>query len=172
MVVKTMFKRVVYLYRWKDLFNARPFYVGSTDDLKRRDRQHTHDPGFYCDKQDLLPSLQALMFLSMHSKCVQIEDVAPSRQIRRCAERTGGYLPVTFKVLVIRGIGSKNHKGSDGETIGNTRWHICRGHRRKYTSDAPLFGKSWGVGTFWTPKHFRGDVKNGVVDKVYEVAVP
>lgn len=45
--------------------------------------------------------------------------------------------------------------------------HICRGHFATYTPESPLFGKY--VGDFWRPDHVRGNSKQGVVVKDYNV---
>src|SRR5205823_1725124 len=45
--------------------------------------------------------------------------------------------------------------------------HICRGHFKNYTEDAPLFGKR--VGTYWWGAQVRGKAEEGVVEKDYRV---
>lgn len=47
--------------------------------------------------------------------------------------------------------------------------HICRGHFKTYTPDAPLFGQH--VGTYWWPAVARGDKTAGEVVKDYRVRV-
>jgi len=116
--------------------------------------------------QTLLPCLQAMMFLSMHSKSVRTVDMLPSRQVRRHAERSGEEPPTVFKVLQIGGMS----RGGEPTGAGSSQpFHICRGHRRKYTAERPLFGKF--VGTFWIEHHTKGSKQVGVVDKVYEMAL-
>lgn len=48
--------------------------------------------------------------------------------------------------------------------------HLCRGHFKTYTADAPLFGRT--VGTVWCPQHARGKIENGAVIKDYSVKAP
>ena len=48
--------------------------------------------------------------------------------------------------------------------------HICRGHFVTYTQEAPLFGRM--TGTFWKPMHLRGNKKEGVVVKEYQIKAP
>jgi len=51
------------------------------------------------------------------------------------------------------------------------RFHICRGHFKHYTEEAPLFGKL--VGVFWCPAHKKGSSELGEVKKDYSVrAIP
>jgi hypothetical protein len=45
--------------------------------------------------------------------------------------------------------------------------HICRGHFKSYTEDAPLFGKH--TGTYWWADRVRGDRSRGRVEKDYAV---
>lgn len=45
--------------------------------------------------------------------------------------------------------------------------HLCRGHFKTYTDDAPLFGKF--TGRYWWPPHVRGSLEVGLVEKDYEV---
>ncbi len=71
-----------------------------------------------------------------------------------------------YHVLKISGSfsGSTESKGGTVEKA----MHICRGHFSRYTEEKPLFGKYAGL--FWIPMHVRGSVKNGVVDKDYQLA--
>lgn len=57
--------------------------------------------------------------------------------------------------------------GSPG-TEQEKRMHLCQGHFRTYTDDAPLFGKL--TGRFWIPAHIRGNEETGVVKKDYHVS--
>lgn len=47
--------------------------------------------------------------------------------------------------------------------------HICRGHFKTYTDEAPLMGRF--VGTYWWDAHVRGRDKAHVVDKDYETQI-
>lgn len=53
-------------------------------------------------------------------------------------------------------------KGDEhSHTGGKQRLHICRGHFKVYTEEAPLMGKC--VGRYWFPTCLKGDAKIGVV---------
>lgn len=54
-----------------------------------------------------------------------------------------------------------------GVNIGAMPVHLCRGHFKVFTAEKPLFGK-W-VGIFWWQPQVRGNKKNGVVVKDYEL---
>jgi hypothetical protein len=45
--------------------------------------------------------------------------------------------------------------------------HICRGHFKTFTDEAPLFGKH--TGQYWWPQHVRGHAGEGMVIKGYAV---
>lgn len=49
----------------------------------------------------------------------------------------------------------------------NVAFHMCRGHFKTYTKDAPLFGKY--VGTFWWQPQARGTIDEGIIEKEYFV---
>ena len=48
--------------------------------------------------------------------------------------------------------------------------HLCRGHFKTFTADAPLLGRATGT-YFWAP-HIRGTQNEGVVIKDYRVQAP
>ena len=45
--------------------------------------------------------------------------------------------------------------------------HLCRGHVREYTNQAPLFGKY--TGRFFIHEHLRGDSELGKIEKEYRI---
>lgn len=45
--------------------------------------------------------------------------------------------------------------------------HICRGHFKHYTEEAPLFGHY--TGTVWCPMHLKGDENIGTIKKDYKI---
>jgi hypothetical protein len=70
-----------------------------------------------------------------------------------------------YHTLVVRkGFSDSDGPGQKTETMP---LHVCRGHYRTYTADAPLFGRY--TGRYYVPSHARGTAKNGIVDKDYVV---
>ena len=47
--------------------------------------------------------------------------------------------------------------------------HLCRGHFKTFSEEAPLFGKF--TGTYWWEPQLRGDASRGRLDKEYRVRV-
>lgn len=92
-----------------------------------------------------------------------------SKTSNRAAKRHGG-TPDSYRyhTLVVRPPGAKSDTPS--QDIGIMPRHVCRGHFSEY---GPEFGKGllFGryAGRFYIPPHLKGDKKNGVVEKDYEV---
>lgn len=57
--------------------------------------------------------------------------------------------------------------GGGGGSHGSPALHKVRGHFKRYTEDAPLFGKH--VGTYWWPWQVRGTAESGAIISDYEV---
>lgn len=70
-----------------------------------------------------------------------------------------------YYTLKIGNISGK--KCSEDKGLWNNSLHICRGHFRTYTDDAPLFGKYHG--TYWVPMHLKGSEEIGTVKKDYKI---
>lgn len=85
------------------------------------------------------------------------------------AKRHGGKSDdYRYHTLIIRPAGSKG----DSPTInfGIMPHHVCRGHFAEYGEEfgkGLLFGRL--SGRFYIPPHLKGDKKNGVVEKDYEI---
>lgn len=60
----------------------------------------------------------------------------------------------------------KAFESVDPTNIHN-RVHLCRGHFKEYTAEAPLFGKYTGL--WWWQPNIRGQNRKGIVMKDYEV---
>lgn len=114
------------------------------------------------------PSMIATCFA--HCKGVKQDEVRPSRQVMRQAQREGRKA-VTYKVLNIDPARAILTREGDVSHNGVSKaLHICRGHFAHYTADAPLFGKH--VGTYYIPMHTRGSLAKGRVVKDYNVLTP
>jgi len=53
------------------------------------------------------------------------------------------------------------------EPLSHNRVHLCRGHFKEYTVEHPLFGHYTGL--FWWQPHVRGQNKDGIVMKDYNI---
>lgn len=73
---------------------------------------------------------------------------------------------------VVKGVPKTKHMGDvpwDYKSPADVAFHMCRGHFKTYTEDAPLFGKY--TGTFWWQPQARGKKESGVITKDYSVTL-
>lgn len=111
---------------------------------------------------------ESMLLLGCKNVSLAARDPDP-KQAKIATKRHGptphGY---RYHVLVVRPAGSK--PGTPGQEIGNMPRHVCRGHFAEY---GPKYGKGklFGrlEGRFYIPPHMKGNAKNGVVEKDYEV---
>jgi hypothetical protein len=119
--------------------------------------------------QNMFPVLLTVSF--MHCKNVDLHPVAPPEKLSRKHQKQHGHELVRYHVLdvaPIRRILDKYRKGNREDL--RRALHICRGHFKTFTPDAPLLGR--GVGTYWWAPHVRGSKEDGIVLKDYRVAAP
>ena len=108
---------------------------------------------------------QTLIFLS----CKNIVATSIKPPVKLQAKRVKlGKLPLfTYKVLTIKTGTKQNPKYSFNFKFDPKRIHLCMGHYKEYTVEAPLFGKIVGR-YFWKP-HVRGTNTDGIIIKDYQI---
>lgn len=119
--------------------------------------------------QLLFPVLLSISL--MHCKNVQLRAVDPPEKLSRRHRKEHGRELVRYHVLEvdsIRRILDKYRKG-DREDLRRAL-HICRGHFKTFTPDAPLLGRH--IGMYWWEPHVRGSKESGAVLKDYRVRAP
>lgn len=114
------------------------------------------------------PALLTLGFLH----CKNVERVEhPATPVKKKAKRRGLIGKSRYFTLEIEAM--RKVLESDGEIgsrgLGNAL-HICRGHFKTFTADAPLLGKA--TGTYWWSPQVRGKRDQGVITKDYAVSPP
>lgn len=109
------------------------------------------------------PILMALALLNC--KNVETKD-CPNSQTQIKKFRKHGSPVITRKTLVIHPGGTKS-KSDGADTDQKRSWHMCRGHFKTFTEDAPLFGRV--TGTYWWQPQLRGSKSVGEVHKDYKV---
>lgn len=115
------------------------------------------------------PILLTLSFL--HCKNIEVRTVVPPEKLSLKYRKNTGRDLVKYHVLDIapmRKILDRYRKGTSDDL--RRALHICRGHFKIFTEDAPLMGKH--VGTFWWTPQVRGSKDAGVVLKDYRVSAP
>lgn len=106
-----------------------------------------------------------------HCNNVEVGEDGPAQAVRENRKSKGQNPGQTFKTLDIEPMKEKSASSSSGGDPSVSRaLHICRGHFKTYTEDAPLFGEH--TGTYWWPMHTRGSAENGEVKKDYRVNEP
>ena len=118
------------------------------------------------DHRDLVALNAALMLLNC--KNVVTEDNLPSEKLNNKRRKRGRLELFTYKTLKLV-LPSESKKGGEYLPSGKkVKIHLCRGHFKNYTKDAPLFGRYTGL--YWWQPHVRGDKKEGMVVKDYEIS--
>lgn len=119
--------------------------------------------------QLLFPVLLAISFL--HCKNIKIRAEAPSEKLSRKYEKKHGRRLVRYHVLDIVPMRRILEQYRSSARSGLRRaLHICRGHFKTFTADAPLLGRH--TGTYWWDPQARGSRSAGVVIKDYRVTQP
>ena len=104
----------------------------------------------------------------MHCKNVDVALVDPPERLSRKHEHRHGRPLISYYVLDIKPMRRILDAEGEAQTKGlGHALHICRGHFKTYTDDAPLFGKR--VGTYWWESQVRGKAEEGVIAKDYRV---
>jgi hypothetical protein len=116
--------------------------------------------------QLMFPVLLSISF--MHCKNVEIRPVVPPEKLSRKHHKVYGHELVRYHVLdvqPIRRILDRYRKGTRDDL--RRALHICRGHFKTFSPDAPLLGRH--VGTYWWEPQVRGSKERGTVLKDYRV---
>lgn len=117
----------------------------------------------------LLPFFLALSF--MHCKNVTIVDIKPPEKLNKKRQKRNKPPLITYKTLNIEPMKTILKKEGNIKHNGLKKaLHICRGHFKDYSQGKGLFGKYQGL--YWWDMHTRGDIKEGIVAKDYNVNPP
>lgn len=116
----------------------------------------------------LRPALLTLGFL--HCKNVEQVENEPTTVTKKQRKR-GEKGKARFYTLDIQAMTRvlKRDGGLDSHGLG-AALHICRGHFKTFTPEAPLLGRA--TGTFWWAPQVRGSREKGEVEKDYRVSGP
>jgi hypothetical protein len=127
-----------------------------------------HDWGDFI-AQLMFPVQLSISF--MHCKNVELRPVTPAAKLSRKHQKKHGHELVRYHVLNVEPIRRvlDSYRKGNREDLRHAL-HICRGHFKTFTPDAPLLGR--GVGTYWWAPHIRGSKETGIVLKDYRVGAP
>lgn len=117
--------------------------------------------------------MPALMSISlMHCKNVDVHTVSPDEELSRRNKRRRGFRLVRYQVLDVEPMRRILDAAGATESEGGFRHalHLCRGHFKVFTPDAPLFGRH--TGQYWWAPQVRGKAEDGVNLNDYRVSTP
>lgn len=113
---------------------------------------------------------QVLKIISAKNVFFEFQEPEGMAARNRKRKKKGQHLLEKYHVLKFcpGGIAKKKANGEGiGVNLGTMPVHLCRGHFKVFTAEKPLLGK-W-AGVFWWQPQVRGNKKNGVVVKDYEL---
>jgi hypothetical protein len=103
----------------------------------------------------------------INCKNVRIKKFQHAGAIQKKREYNGKLPLISYHVIEVKSTFGSSSTTAQG--LWSNRVHLCRGHMREYTAEAPLFGNPKLVGRFWCPPHARGNKRQGIVIKDYEL---
>jgi len=105
----------------------------------------------------------------LHCKNVNLQPVEPPEKLNKKRLKNGKVPKFRYHTLTVDLNKSQQRATTGGptENVGMMPVHLCRGHFKEYTAEKPLLGKF--VGRYWWQDHLRGDKKQGVVLKDYDL---
>jgi len=104
----------------------------------------------------------------MHCKNIIVRQVEPPPKLQKARVRRGKRRLITYHVLEVHPIRRILEVEGEAHKTGLKKaLHICRGHFKDYMGGPGLFGKIHGI--YWWDAHIRGDKKQGMSLKDYDV---
>jgi hypothetical protein len=107
----------------------------------------------------------ASVLVLLSCKNITTEIIPAPDRLNKKRIRQGRQPLFSYHTLVIKPIGKRQE--SIPKHLWENRIHLQRGHFKTYTIEKPLFGRI--TGRFWWQPHVRGQNKDGIVLKDYEV---
>jgi hypothetical protein len=138
--------------------------VRATYNTQTKPNEEEYEQALIDDACDLATFIASLIMLNCQNITTE-EMPSGTRQERRKRKREGKKPLLSYHVLMMDGGKGAGGGKSAGKGFPQ-RVHLCRGHFKNYTDDAPLFGKYTGM--YWWQPHVRGTDKSGLVLKDYD----
>lgn len=131
------------------------------------------DPNYKTDLENIsnddvseLTYLHGFLML-LNCKNIAAEEVHPPSKLNKKRLRSNKLPLFSYKTLSVNPGAGSSRGGKNGIPLNHNRIHLCRGHFKHYSEDAPLFGRITGL--WWWQPHVRGQNRKGVVMKDYIV---
>jgi len=100
-------------------------------------------------------------------KNIQTEKIKAPEALNKKRRKNGKQEIFDYHVLNVVVPSKKRGYRESTEPLSHNRVHLCRGHFKEYTAEHPLFGHL--IGLYWWQPHVRGQNKDGIVVKDYNV---
>ena len=117
------------------------------------------------DRGDLTTIYTTLKLLNC--KNIQTEKIPAPEALNKKRRKAGKQELFDYHVLNVVVPSKKRGYHESTEPLSHNRVHLCRGHFKEYTVEHPLFGHYTGL--FWWQPHVRGQNKDGIVMKDYNI---
>jgi hypothetical protein len=147
---------------WCRRSNGKPAWITSIVEFDGHNQTFFENRKAIIDNlaQLTLPILVSISF--MHCKNVGLRDCTPPEKLSLAHQKKHGQKLLRYHVLEIeplRKLLDQYRTGARGDL--RHALHICRGHFKTFTEDAPLLGRH--TGTYWWAPQVRGAKDVGVV---------
>jgi hypothetical protein len=103
----------------------------------------------------------------LNCKNISTEVIKAPEALNKKRRKNGKQEIFDYRILNVTMPGKKQGYREQNEPLSHNRVHLCRGHFKEYTQEHPLFGKYTGL--YWWQPHVRGQNKEGIVMKDYNV---
>lgn len=144
------------------LMRSNTFPMQATDNLSWNDSMECRGD----DQRDLYALNAALLLLNC--KNIETEDNLPPPKLNKKRLKNGKQELFIYKTLTLKLPATRQTSRSDADgTDKKTKIHLCRGHFKVFSEEAPLFGKYTGL--YWWDPHVRGDKTEGLLVKDYTI---
>ena len=103
----------------------------------------------------------------INCKNITLEKIPAPARLNKKRRENGRQELFDYHVLNVVVPSKQREYRESQEPLSHNRVHLCRGHFKVYTAEHPLFGSL--IGQYWWQPHARGQNKNGIVVKDYQV---
>jgi len=103
----------------------------------------------------------------LNCKNITAEKIPAPEALNKKRRKAGKQELFDYHVLNVVVPSKKRGYHESTEPLSHNRVHLCRGHFKEYTVEHPLFGHYTGL--FWWQPHVRGQNKDGIVMKDYNI---
>lgn len=119
------------------------------------------------DGADMIVIVFCVLSNILMCKNIYTEKINPPEKLNKRRRRKNRQELLSYHVLNVNPLSNKKSNNNSENQGGHNRLHLCRGHFKMFTEEKPLLGKH--IGLYWWEPAARGQNKNGIVLKDYNV---